>query len=150
MLSHKKLHLALLIHLTNQFKDQLINQYFSGADITAAQFKVLITIYKGITSPVEISRCLMMDAGAMSRMLERMVKRDLIIRTNNPQDKRQVILQLTAKSEALCEHFQTRILGHFLADLTRRLTPEEAGQLEQLLLKMLPDETTTPYLNLPV
>ena len=32
-----KFHLGLLIHLVNQFKDQLISQYFSGMDITAAQ-----------------------------------------------------------------------------------------------------------------
>lgn len=150
MLSHKKLHLGLLIHLANQFKDQLINQHFCGADITAAQFKVLINIYKGITSPVEISRWLMMDAGAMSRMVDRMVKRDLIVRSIHPQDKRQVVVQLTRKSHELCEHYQSMVLPEFLGELTTRLTPEEALQLEQLLLKMLPDEITTPYLNLPV
>jgi hypothetical protein len=30
----QNLHLGLLFHLTNQFKDQLITQYFSGAGIT--------------------------------------------------------------------------------------------------------------------
>lgn len=100
-----KLHLALLIHLANQFKDQLISQYFSSTDITAAQFKVLISIYKGFNSPVEVSKNLLMDAGAMSRMLERMVKRDLIVRNTNPEDKRQVILALTEKGQQICERF---------------------------------------------
>ncbi|MBS1205603.1 MAG: MarR family transcriptional regulator [Proteobacteria bacterium] len=140
-----KLHLALLIHLANQFKDQLISQYFSSTDITAAQFKVLISIYKGFNSPLEVSKNLLMDAGAMSRMLERMVKRDLIVRNTNPQDKRQVILALTEKGQQICERFQNEALASILSSLTCRLTPEESRLLVDLLIKMLPDEATRPH-----
>lgn len=120
---NNKFHLGLLIHLANQYKDQLISQYFSGMDITAAQFKVLISIYKGVTSPVEISKNLVMDAGAMSRMVDRMVKRDLISRSPNPQDKRQVVLALTGKGELICERFVNEALASIISDLTARLTP---------------------------
>jgi MarR family multiple antibiotic resistance transcriptional regulator len=140
-----KLHLGLLIHLASQFKDQLINQYFSAIDITAAQFKVLISIYKGFTSPVEISKNLLMDAGAMSRMIERMVKRELIVRTQNPEDKRQVILALTDKGRAICDRFQNEALASILGLLTARLTAGESRQLEALLIKMLPDEVIQPH-----
>ncbi|OAT33760.1 multiple antibiotic resistance protein [Buttiauxella brennerae ATCC 51605] len=140
-----KFHLGLLIHLANQFKDQLISQYFSGMDITAAQFKVLINIYKGVTSPVEISKTLVMDAGAMSRMVDRMVKRELIIRSPNPQDKRQVILALTGKGQVICDHFQNEALASIISDLTARLTPDESRQLVNLITKMLPDEITAPH-----
>jgi MarR family multiple antibiotic resistance transcriptional regulator len=141
----KNLHLGLLFHLTNQFKDQLIGHYFSGADITAAQFKVLINIYKGNTSPAEICKSLLMDTGAMSRMVERMVKGDLIERHRNPQDKRQVILALTPKGQTLCKTFENEALSAILADLTARLTPEESHQLRALLIKLLPDEFTAPH-----
>lgn len=140
-----KLHLGLLIHLANQFKDQLISQYFSSADITAAQFKVLISIYKGFNSPVEVSKNLLMDAGAMSRMLERMVKRDLIARTTNPEDKRQVILDLTDKGRVICDRFQNEALASILSTLTSRLTADESRLLVELLIKMLPDEATRPH-----
>ena len=140
-----KLHLGLLIHLANQFKDQLISHYFSSTDITAAQFKVLISIYKGFTRPVEVSKNLLMDAGAMSRMLERMVKRELIVRTLNPDDKRQVILGLTDKGRAICDRFQSEALASILRSLTTRLTDEESRLLEMLLVKMLPDEATRPH-----
>ncbi|WP_039056513.1 MarR family transcriptional regulator [Enterobacter sp. Bisph1] len=140
-----KLHLGLLIHLANQFKDQLISHYFSSADITAPQFKVLISIYKGFNSPVEVSKNLLMDAGAMSRMLERMVKRDLIVRSTNPEDKRQVILELTDKGRALCDRFQNEALASILSSLTARLTAEESRLLVELLIKMLPDEATRPH-----
>ncbi|AHJ73641.1 MarR family transcriptional regulator [Kosakonia sacchari] len=140
-----KLHLGLLIHLANQFKDQLISQYFSSADITAAQFKVLISIYKGFNSPVEVSKNLLMDAGAMSRMLERMAKRDLIVRTTNPEDKRQVILELTDKGRVICDRFQNEALASILSTLTSRLTADESRLLVELLIKMLPDEATRPH-----
>ena len=140
-----KLHLGLLIHLANQFKDQLITQQFSSAEITAPQFKVLISIYKGFNSPVEVSKNLLMDAGAMSRMLERMVKRGLIERHTNPEDKRQVILHLTAKGRALCDRFQNEALASILSALTQRLTEEESQLLVDLLIKMLPDEATRPH-----
>ncbi|MBB1202216.1 MarR family transcriptional regulator [Enterobacteriaceae bacterium 89] len=143
--SNKNLHLGLLFHLANQFKDQLIGHYFSGAGITAAQFKVLINIYKGNTSPAEICKSLQMDTGAMSRMVERMVKSDLIERHRNSQDKRQVILALTAKGQTLCNAFQNEALKSILAELTARLTPEESHQLTELLIKMLPDEFTAPH-----
>ncbi|KNC88497.1 MarR family transcriptional regulator [Trabulsiella odontotermitis] len=140
-----KLHLGLLLHLANQFKDQLINQYFSDTDITAAQFKVLISIYKGFNRPIEISKNLLMDAGAMSRMIERMVKRELIVRNPNPEDKRQVILALTDKGRAICDRFQNEALASIIGLLTARLTVGESRQLEALLIKMLPDEAIQPH-----
>ncbi|VEC00339.1 Multiple antibiotic resistance protein marR [Cedecea lapagei] len=140
------LHLGLLIHLSNQFKDQLIGQYFAPIGITGPQFKVLISIYKGFNSPVEVSKNLVMDTGAMSRMLERMVKRDLIVRHVNPEDKRQVILALTEKGQQICESFQNEALDSIIGMLTERLTPEESQQLNDLLLKMLPDEITERHL----
>jgi len=142
---NNKFHLGLLIHLANQYKDQLISQYFSGMDITAAQFKVLISIYKGVTSPVEISKTLVMDAGAMSRMVDRMVKRDLISRSPNPQDKRQVVLALSGKGELICERFVNEALASIISDLTARLTPDESRLLVELMTKMLPDEIVAPH-----
>ncbi|MFB5077842.1 MarR family transcriptional regulator [Raoultella sp. C349492] len=142
---NNKFHLGLLIHLANQYKDQLISQYFSGMDITAAQFKVLISIYKGVTSPVEISKNLVMDAGAMSRMVDRMVKRDLISRSPNPQDKRQVVLALSGKGELICERFVNEALASIISDLTARLTPDESRLLVELMTKMLPDEIVAPH-----
>lgn len=143
--THKNLHLGLLLHLANQFKDQLIGDYFSGTGITAAQFKVLINIYKGNSSPAEICKRLQMDTGAMSRMVERMVKSNLIERRRNQQDKRQVILALTEKGQALCNTFQNEALDSILSKLTARLTLEESQQLTALLIRLLPDEFTAPH-----
>ncbi|AIR68568.1 MarR family transcriptional regulator [Dickeya fangzhongdai] len=137
--------IGLLIHLANQFKDNLLNDYFADSDITAHQFKVLISIYKGFTSPVDVSKNVMMDGGALSRMIERMVKRELILRQPHPNDKRQVILALTEKGQAICQHFEQEGMRIVLAQTTARLTHQEAEQLMRLLTKMLPDDVIARY-----
>ena len=81
----------------------------------------------------------------MSRMVDRMVKRELIIRSPDPQDKRQVILALTGKGQVICDHFQNEALASIISDLTARLTPDESRQLVNLITKMLPDEITAPH-----
>lgn len=106
---------------------------------------MLISIYKGFNSPVEISKNLVMDAGAMSRMVDRMVKRELISRSPNPQDKRQVILALTDKGLLICERFVNEALVSIISELTARLTPDESRQLVDLMTKMLPDEIVAPH-----
>ncbi|MCI4187310.1 MarR family transcriptional regulator [Dickeya dianthicola] len=142
--------IGLLIHLASQFKDNLLTDYFADSDITAPQFKVLISIHKGFTSPVEVSKNVMMDGGALSRMVERMVKRELIVRQPHPCDKRQVILALTEKGQAICQHFEQEGMRVVLAQTTARLTYQEAEQLMRLLTKMLPDDVIarySPHLN---
>ncbi|WP_323110570.1 MarR family transcriptional regulator [Klebsiella variicola] len=124
--SHKNLHLGLLFHLANQFKDLLIGHYFADSGITAPQFKVLINIFKGNTSPAEICKSLQMDTGAMSRMVARMVKNDLVERRPNPHDKRQVILALTAKGQTLCNTFQND-LRPLLREHRRCLRQRKSG-----------------------
>ncbi|WJM83737.1 MarR family transcriptional regulator [Dickeya chrysanthemi] len=138
--------IGLLIHLSNQFKEHLLNEYFADTDITAPQFKVLISIYKGITSPVEVSKNVMVDGGGLSRMVERMVKRELIVRQPHPDDKRQVVLALTEKGREICRYFEQDGMQVIPAQLTARLTPQETEQLIYLLTKMLPDEVVARYL----
>ncbi|PWW07594.1 MarR family transcriptional regulator [Mangrovibacter plantisponsor] len=139
------LNLALLFHLTNQYKDQLIGHYFSGVGVTAAQFKVLINIYKGTITPVEICKHLQMDTGAMSRMISRMVKSGLIERHPDINDKRQVLLGLTEKGIMLCKTFENEAMTSILSDLTANLTQDEVNQLMTLLLKLLPDHFTARH-----
>ncbi|SLM62543.1 MULTISPECIES: MarR family transcriptional regulator [Dickeya] len=137
--------IGLLIHLLNQFKDNLLNEYFADSDITAAQFKVLICIHKGFSSPVEVSKNVMMDGGALSRMIERMVKRDLLVRQRHPDDKRQVLLALTEKGQAICLRFEQEGMMVLPTRLMARLSPDEAKTLVQLITKMLPDDIIARY-----
>ncbi len=56
--------LGRLIHMVNQKKDRLLNEYLSPLDITAAQFKVLCSIRcAACITPVELKKVLSVDTG---------------------------------------------------------------------------------------
>ena len=81
--------LGRLIHMVNQKKDRLLNEYLSPLDITAAQFKVLCSIRcAACITPVELKKVLSVDLGALTRMLDRLVCKGWVERLPNPNDKR--------------------------------------------------------------
>ena len=88
--------LGRLIHMVNQKKDRLLNDYLSPLDITATQFKVLCSIRCEVCiTPVELKKVLSVDLGALTRMLDRLVCKGWIERSPNPNDKRGVLVKLT-------------------------------------------------------
>ncbi|ONG22767.1 MDR efflux pump AcrAB transcriptional activator MarA [Escherichia coli] len=92
--------LGRLIHMVNQKKDRLLNEYLSPLDITAAQFKVLCSIRcAACITPVELKRVLSVDLGALTRMLDRLVCKGWVERLPNPNDKRGVLVKLTTSGK---------------------------------------------------
>jgi|GEM_PF-6197948 len=88
--------LGKLIGLVNLHKEKLLNQYLVPFGITSAQFKVLVAIhYYDMNSPAEICKYLNINAGSMTRMVERLLKKRLLEKQTNPEDKRSVLLNLT-------------------------------------------------------
>lgn len=134
----QKYPIGLLLHAANAYKDTLLNDYFAGKDITAPQFKVLMGIYKGFNSPADLSKHMVMDSGALSRSLERLVKRGLIKRIPVPDDKRQISVLLTESGADLCNEFESNGMINLPAKILENLTEAEAKKLEELLIKMLP------------
>ncbi|MBD1574473.1 MarR family transcriptional regulator [Vibrio sp. S17_S38] len=127
-----------MIHLVNQHKDRLLSAHLSPIDITPAQFKVLAVIeVEGIYSPVEISKALSIDCGSMTRMVERLVKKSLIEKQPNPNDKRGVLLSLTTLGVEILEQCLEIIATHVGPKLTGDLNSEEIDQLLGLLTRML-------------
>lgn len=131
--------LGRLIHMVNQKKDRLLNEYLSPLDVTATQFKVLCAIRcGGSITPVELKKVLSVDLGALTRMLNRLVARGWIARMPNPNDKRGVLIQLTPEGAALCEQCHQLVGQTLHQELTKNMTAEEVTTLEYLLKKILP------------
>lgn len=131
--------LGRLIHMVNQKKDRLLNDYLSPMDITATQFKTLCSIRCAVCiTPVELKKVLSVDLGALTRMLDRLVSKGWIERLPNPHDKRGVLVQLTTDGAAICEQCHQVVGPHLNQELTKNLTAEEIAILEQLLKKILP------------
>ena len=130
--------LGRLIHMVNQKKDRLLNEYLSPLDITATQFKVLCSIRCQVCiPPVELKKVLSVDLGALTRMLDRLISRGWIERLPNPNDKRGVLVQLTPEGAAICEQCHQRVGQDLHQELIKNLTADELTQLELLLKKIL-------------
>ncbi len=87
--------LGRLIHMVNQKKDRLLNEYLSPLDITAAQFKVLCsTRLRGVYYPVELKSVVGRPGTDPWRWIARVCK-GWVERLPNLNDKRGVLVKLT-------------------------------------------------------
>lgn len=129
--------LGLLIHMLNQHKDRLLAKHLHQLDITPQQFKVLLLLYRDRVHVCKtISQDLFIDAGSITRMVDRLEKKDLLHRVRDKQDRRRVQLVLTDQEIKLCKQFPPLIVDT-LNEMTQGLSQEEVQQLESLIHKIL-------------
>jgi len=131
--------LARQIGQVNLRKEKLINQYLEPFDITAAQFKVLVAVhfYK-MNAPVDICHYLDINGGSMTRMVDRLVKKSVLDKRPNPEDKRGVLLALTENGESLlmaCIEVMENTIGPLMVG---DLSDQEVEQLNGLLQRLMP------------
>ncbi|HXY96981.1 MAG TPA: MarR family transcriptional regulator [Steroidobacteraceae bacterium] len=106
-------------------------------ELSAAQFIVIASLAgEERKSASDLCKGISYDAGAMTRMLDRLEGKGLIRRNRSPDDRRLVHLELTDEGRALYprmrEHSMS-VANRFLRGFTRA----EARQLESLLSRML-------------
>ncbi|MDO6563667.1 MarR family transcriptional regulator [Amphritea sp. 1_MG-2023] len=132
-----RLSIAHLIFLLNQHKDRLLEKYLKPFNITGPQFRVMrLIMVEGIETPSELTRLLSIDSGAMTRMLDRLEQRNILVRERCPHDRRQVRLKPTAEGLALSDQVQG-LAADLLNELTAELSHDELNELDRLVRKML-------------
>ncbi|MDF3932567.1 MarR family winged helix-turn-helix transcriptional regulator [Pseudomonas citronellolis] len=125
-------------------KDRLLEKYLTDLDITAAQFKVLFFIgHDRANTPAELCRELSIDSGSMTRMLDRLEKKELLLRQPCPNDRRSVRLQLSHAGEAVNAQ-APRIATQAMNELVGSLDSEELQTLTRLLDKILRSHGAAP------
>lgn len=109
----------------------------AGLEISAAQYVILnVLAQRGVDSAAQLCKDISYDAGAMTRMIDRLEAKSLINRRRCPEDRRLVKLELTAAGLAAIPKLRAcsvRVLNHFL----RGFNHAEARQLEGFLGRML-------------
>ena len=104
--------------------------------LTDAQWKPLWLLKSGrAETPLELARCADTDAGAMTRVLDRLVSKGLVDRTRSEADRRVVHLQLTKAGEAAVAKVP-KVLASVNNDFLRGFTEDEWIQLRALLGRM--------------
>ena len=129
--------IGLLLGRSNSLKDRILDSHLEADGVTAAQFKVLIIVQQfGVDTPAELCRYLSLDSGSMTRMLDRLEQKNLIIRRRSDADRRQIRFELTDDGQQLADR-----LPHIGADamnqLVGALEPSELVELERILTKVL-------------
>ena len=118
-------------------KDRIIDRHMEPYGITAAQFKVLIIMAQfEVDTPAELCRHLSLDSGAMTRMLDRLEQKKLLVRQRSEADRRQVRLVLTEDGQALAD-LLPQVGADAMNQLAGDISPEELKILEQILKKIL-------------
>ena len=116
---------------------EALDRELAPFDITGAQYVILVKLAGNeVDSAAQLCKGVSYDPGAMTRMLDRLERKGLIRRARCPNDRRKVILELTAAGKAVYPKLvavHVRVLNHFVRNFTRT----QAGQLETLLRRML-------------
>jgi DNA-binding MarR family transcriptional regulator len=113
------------------------DEQLAAMEVTSAQFIILATLSMGLAkSASDLCKGISYDAGAMTRMIDRLEEKDLLRRSRDPGDRRLVNLELTEKGNAALPRMRDssmRVLNRFLQGFTKA----EARQLEAFLTRML-------------
>ena len=113
------------------------DEYLGAMEVTSAQFIILVTLSMGIAkSASDLCKGISYDAGAMTRMIDRLEEKGLLRRSRDPGDRRLVNLELTEKGSAALPRMRDvsmKVLNRFLQGFTKA----EARQLEGFLTRML-------------
>ena len=134
-------------HLIGRARAQLLavldaelarDAFLGPLEVTAAQFIVIVNLAgsEGATSASELCKGISYDAGAMTRMLDRLEAKGLVRRTRSPDDRRLVNLELTQAGKAAyprLREISMQVMNRSLRDFT----PDEAQALQSLLQRLM-------------
>ena len=133
-------------HLIHRVKTELLaamdrelarDEVLASLEVSSAQFIILATLSLGSAkSASDLCKGISYDAGAMTRMLDRLEEKGLLRRSRDPADRRLVNLELTERGTEAMPRMRAasmRVLNRFLQGFTKA----EARQLESYLERML-------------
>lgn len=78
----------------------------------------------------EVAEHLGVTCATASTTIERLVQRSLVQRTDHPQERRRIVLNLTEEGKLLLKQSQEKTRTH-IADILKSLTPEEVSHIEE-------------------
>lgn len=106
-------------------------------DLSAAQWGVVVLLADNQASkPNELSYKLDYDPGAMTRLIDRLVKKGYVLREEDRGDRRSVNVSLTELGRAQYPAILPKIVNVYNV-LLAGFTKEEARQFEDFLLRIL-------------
>ncbi|WP_231505604.1 MarR family winged helix-turn-helix transcriptional regulator [Bacillus sp. EB01] len=104
--------------------------------LTVTEFSVLEVLYqKGTLTIQQICQNVLISSGSMTYVIDKLEKRDLLKRSDCPNDRRAIHVSLTDDGLNLMDTIMPKYL-EMVDDLCGVLTPEEAETFLKLLKKV--------------
>ena len=114
-----------------------VDQALEPRGLTNAQWVPLLKLHLGSAgTAAELARDCAMDAGAMTRTLDRLEAKGLVARTRSSQDRRVVNLELTEEGRATASQIPG-VLCQVQNAFLQPLSVEEWDQLKDMLRRVL-------------
>ncbi len=118
-------------------REMSADEQLAAMEVTSAQFVVMATLSLGeMKSASDLCKGISYDAGAMTRMIDRLEEKGLLRRNRCANDRRLVNLEITEKGNValpLMRLAAMKVVNRFLEGFTKA----EARQLEGFLTRML-------------
>lgn len=125
-----------LLRLANQRHLEIFHRYMP--ELTPTQFALLVALRElGDTSQNELGRHIGIDAATTNGVVERLLKKQFIQSSDDPNDKRRVRLSLTNEGRRTIEQ-SIPLAQTITSDTLDGLTQRESLRLLQLLKKIQP------------
>jgi len=106
-------------------------------DMTHAQLAIFLKLHHGqANTAADLARELMTDAGAMTRMLDRLEEKEFIRRTRSNTDRRIVEVALSDKGKQIADQM-IQVVVDALNHHLRGFTPSEVDQFKDFLRRMI-------------
>jgi len=116
--------------------NQRVNRHLQDVHLTVSQFGVLEALYHLVPlTPGQLCEKILRSTGNLTLVIDNLEKRQLVMRTQNPEDRRSTIVELTAVGKALIEEIFPQHVATVVQEVAV-LTPEEQSQLAALCRKV--------------
>ncbi|WP_016956633.1 MarR family winged helix-turn-helix transcriptional regulator [Catenovulum agarivorans] len=130
---------VLKMHRIHEHIQQGVSDLLKSYHLQIADFGVLSALRRSgqpyTLTPTELYQTMMFSSGGLTKVVNRVESLGLVIRVENPDDKRSKMVQLTEQGKQLVEEIMPKI--HAIEKKPLKLTSSEVSQLELLLDKML-------------
>lgn len=125
-----------LFHIINLNMRKKLEKDLKGFGFTSShQFAVLLLLSKSNLSQKEISDATLADEPSTTRMLDRMIKKDIIGKKRSTEDKRKQVVYITEKGLELLQNILPTV-GKNNKKVEDLLNDEELEQLFNILNKI--------------
>jgi len=127
----------LFIKASRQLKNKL-DKTLKEVDITAAQFSVIkqIQLSEQPITAAEIAQRLRSDRPTISGIITRLVKKGIVLKLDNPEDKRSSYLQINHGFNQLVDSITT-MSDELTVDIFSIYSEEETKQLRHLIHQLI-------------